>query len=308
MLRETAITLEVLTKTRIGLTVNGLRKSSKDEEVITLSKTIIKHWKKLLDAKNDKVSENGSAVKEEKPSPGNGSAGKAATPQEVTPSPQDRKKASVGKSPASRTSSTTAPSDTGNEVRLKCREMLSMALKVDFSMEAGETAADLADADEMAAKIEDAIYKELKNTDAKYKNRIRSRVANLRDVKNPDLRSNVLRGAIQPEKIASMNAEEMASAEMKQLRHRFTKESIEDHQMTFTSGTATDLIKCPACKKSNTTYNQVSVWLNVHFSLLFLFHHSNPFRLPSKVQTRSADEPMTTFCFCNECGKRWKFC
>lgn len=26
----------------------------------------------------------------------------------------------------------------------------------------------------------------------------------------------------------------------------------------------------------------------------------------SKVQTRSADEPMTTFVVCNECGNRWK--
>lgn len=25
-----------------------------------------------------------------------------------------------------------------------------------------------------------------------------------------------------------------------------------------------------------------------------------------KVQTRSADEPMTTFVVCNECGNRWK--
>lgn len=27
-----------------------------------------------------------------------------------------------------------------------------------------------------------------------------------------------------------------------------------------------------------------------------------------QVQTRSADEPMTTFVFCNECGNRWKVC
>ena len=26
----------------------------------------------------------------------------------------------------------------------------------------------------------------------------------------------------------------------------------------------------------------------------------------SQVQTRSADEPMTTFVLCNECGNRWK--
>jgi len=26
----------------------------------------------------------------------------------------------------------------------------------------------------------------------------------------------------------------------------------------------------------------------------------------SQAQTRSADEPMTTFVYCNECGNRWK--
>jgi len=27
-----------------------------------------------------------------------------------------------------------------------------------------------------------------------------------------------------------------------------------------------------------------------------------------QVQTRSADEPMTTFVLCNNCGNRWKVC
>lgn len=72
--------------------------------------------------------------------------------------------------------------------------------------------------------------------------------------------------------------QEMASNEMKELRQKFTKEAINDAQMSVQGGTQTDLIKCPKCKKSNTTYNQ--------------------------VQTRSADEPMTTFCYCNACGKR----
>jgi transcription elongation factor S-II len=52
-----------------------------------------------------------------------------------------------------------------------------------------------------------AVFKEFRNTDAKYKNRIRSRVANLKDAKNPQLRQNVLIGLITPERIAGMSAE-----------------------------------------------------------------------------------------------------
>ena len=51
--------------------------------------------------------------------------------------------------------------------------------------------------------------------------------------------------------------QEMASDSMKDLRARYTKESIDDHQMAKTSGTVTDLFKCGKCGKKNCTYNQV---------------------------------------------------
>lgn len=41
----------------------------------------------------------------------------------------------------------------------------------------------------------------------KYKSRLRSRISNLKDQKNPDLRRNVLAGNISPERIANMSAE-----------------------------------------------------------------------------------------------------
>lgn len=41
----------------------------------------------------------------------------------------------------------------------------------------------------------------------KYKNRVRSRIANLKDAKNPNLRKNVLCGNIPPDKLAKMTAE-----------------------------------------------------------------------------------------------------
>ena len=57
------------------------------------------------------------------------------------------------------------------------------------------------------------------------------------------------------------------------------KEGMDAAQLAIKEGTKTDLLKCGKCLKSNCTYNQ--------------------------LQTRSADEPMTTFVMCNECGHRY---
>ncbi|KAM3614142.1 uncharacterized protein V6R79_010805 [Siganus canaliculatus] len=171
---------------------------------------------------------------------------------------------------------------TGVSVRDKCIEMLAAALRTDNDYKDFGSSCE-----SMAAEIEDHIlqshiYQEIKATDMKYKNRVRSRISNLKDPKNPGLRRNVLAGSIELSRIASMSAEEMASDELKQLRNVLTQEAIREHQMAKTGGTTTDLLQCGKCKKKNCTYNQ--------------------------VQTRSADEPMTTFVLCNECGNRWKFC
>ncbi|XP_045901364.1 transcription elongation factor A protein 3 isoform X2 [Micropterus dolomieu] len=166
---------------------------------------------------------------------------------------------------------------TGDSVRDKCIEMLAAALRTDNDYKDFGT-----NCDSMAAEIEDHIYQDIKATDMKYKNRVRSRISNLKDPKNPGLRRNVLAGSIELSRIATMSSEEMASDELKQLRNVLTQEAIREHQMAKTGGTTTDLLQCGKCKKKNCTYNQ--------------------------VQTRSADEPMTTFVLCNECGNRWKFC
>ncbi|KAH8306704.1 hypothetical protein KR044_007186 [Drosophila immigrans] len=279
------INLEILTKTRIGMTVNELRKSSKDEEVIALAKTLIKNWKRFLaspapstpkeSSSNKDGSTNnvgGGATKSSSASKSNSSSGK----EKASSSSSTKEKREENKKPLS--AHTSFPSSGGmtDAVRLKCREMLSNALKI------GEVPEGCAEPEEMAAELEDAIYMEFKNTDMKYKNRIRSRVANLKDLKNPGLRGNFMCGAVSAKQLAKMTPEEMASDEMKKLREKFVKEAINDAQLATVQGTKTDLLKCGKCKKRNCTYNQ--------------------------LQTRSADEPMTTFVMCNECGNRWKFC
>jgi len=201
-LQTIPITLEVLQKTRIGMTVNNLRKSISDEDVITLSKTLIKSWKKLLSDKDSKpetdaqkAGNNGAETQK------NNSTNESSTKSNSNTNSGNSSKSGSAGPPFRQTS---FPADTTNSVRLKCRELLANALKYEDSYDSDET---LFDPEDIACKIEDQIFKEFKDTNPKYKTRIRSRVANLNDKKNPDLKLNVLRGSIKPEKIAVMTAE-----------------------------------------------------------------------------------------------------
>ncbi|XP_049440805.1 transcription elongation factor A protein 3 isoform X4 [Epinephelus fuscoguttatus] len=362
------MTLKLLQETRIGMSVNGIRKHCTDEEVIALAKVLIKDWKRLLDSEKPSEMKNGldpavspNSSPSETHSRKDSSDSKASPPKkpsvdvkkekhrkdssdskpgqpvkrQSTDSKPDRRESTDSKksssppakkltgerreSHGSKTSqpgsilrkpstdsmerkgkidtpkTPTTPTSpmspsfssaggplpphltTGDSVRDKCIEMLAAALRTDNDFKDFGT-----NCESMAAEIEDHIYQEIKATDMKYKNRVRSRISNLKDPKNPGLRRNVLAGSIDLGRIASMSAEEMASDELKQLRNVLTQEAIREHQMAKTGGTTTDLLQCGKCKKKNCTYNQ--------------------------VQTRSADEPMTTFVLCNECGNRWKFC
>nr|XP_061795001.1 transcription elongation factor A protein 1-like [Nerophis lumbriciformis] len=275
-LRSVPMTLELLQSTRIGMSVNAIRKQSTDEEVTSLAKSLIKSWKKLLDepASGDKPSED----KRKETAP--------ASPSQGSPEAKEESSSSSNSSGKSENADVSANSlintfprapVTSDSIRIKCREMLSNALQ------AGEDYIAIgADCDELGAQIEEYILLQFKNTDMKYKNRVRSRISNLKDMKNPNLRRTVLCGSVTPERMAKMTAEEMASDELKEMRKNLTKEAVRDHQMATTGGTQTDLFTCGKCKGKSCTYTQ--------------------------VQTRSADEPMTTFVFCNQCGNRWKFC
>uniref|UniRef100_A0A8B9ZZH8 Transcription elongation factor A protein 1 n=4 Tax=Sauria TaxID=32561 RepID=A0A8B9ZZH8_9AVES len=268
-LKGMPMTLDLLQSTRIGMSVNALRKQSTDEEVIALAKSLIKSWKKLLDASEEKSEEkkkNLSLPTSSSKDTGNSKDQSSNKRQEPPKTPTTPKITTFPPAPV-----------TCDAVRNKCREMLTTALQAD-----DDYVAIGADCEHIAAQIEECIYQDIKNTDMKYKNRVRSRISNLKDSKNPELKKNVLCGAITPEQIAVMTSEEMASNELKEIRKAMTKEAIREHQMAKTGGTQTDLFTCGKCKKKNCTYTQ--------------------------VQTRSSDEPMTTFVVCNECGNRWKFC
>ncbi|NXG33079.1 TCEA3 protein, partial [Dromaius novaehollandiae] len=319
------MTIQLLQTTRIGVAVNSVRKHCSDEEVVTSAKILIKNWKRLLgercresrDSPPKKTSPGASwSTKPLRkagrsgdgrwvgPSPARDSADSRCSAAISSSSSPQKRPANSSKAKAEPPRTPTSPSFspavcllppcylTGDSVRDKCVEMLTAALRMDDDYKEFGV-----NCEKMASEIEDHILWGMRDppslplppgkeasapraSDMKYRNRVRSRISNLKDPKNPNLRRNVLCGAIAPRLIARMTAEEMASDELKELRNAMTQEAIREHQMAKTGGTVTDLFQCGKCKKKNCTYNQ--------------------------VQTRSADEPMTTFVLCNECGNRWK--
>ena len=311
-LKKLPIDLHILKNTGIGVVLNNLRKSCNSEDLGTVAKSLLKCWKKLLAGENSQSisspnsNNNDNSNSQMSPtitssnsikrtlsssSPDTAtltSNGKHARTEEAKPAAP----ATNGSSPAAKPANGTGNeakkfnpllrhisfTHTKDPIRLKCREMLANALELTEPIENGSA---LCDVNEIAARCEDVIYAEFNNTDSKYKNRIRSRVINLKDSKNPKFRESVRLGIITPDRLAVIPADEMASEELKNLRAKFTKESIDDHQMARTQGAKTSLLTCSKCKKNNCSY--------------------------SEMQTRSADEPMTTFAYCLECGHRWKF-
>jgi len=99
--------------------------------------------------------------------------------------------------------------------------------------------------------------------------------------KNADFVTQKLKYNIwEPEKIVSMSPQELYPDIWEELILKNKKKL--DALSLLQNAQGTDIFKCGKCKERNCTYFQ--------------------------MQTRSADEPMTTFVTCLNCGNRWKFC
>ena len=176
---------------RIGMTVNNLRKTSKDDEIITVAKSLIKTWKKFVsDGEKKPESKAREEVREE------------------------RKMEEKSKS-------NRRPSFSEDEDRSRCRNLLLNAIK-------GESTPEWIEIEDLATTLEEEIFSLYNQTSQKYKNQIRSRIFNLKDKRNPMLRSNFLLGMISPARLAGMTSEEMASDEMKKQREQMVKKGIEN--------------------------------------------------------------------------------
>ena len=105
--------------------------------------------------------------------------------------------------------------------------------------------------------------------------------SNIKLNKNSDfVLSKIKYGIWEPEKIISMKPQELYPDKWEEIILKNNKKLELLSKGNMVQGTS--MFKCGKCKLNNCTYYQ--------------------------MQTRSADEPMTTFVTCLNCSNRWKFC
>ncbi|KAJ3090394.1 RNA polymerase II elongation factor [Quaeritorhiza haematococci] len=278
-------TTDLLKATKIGVYVNELRKHAKATDALKeKAREIVGKWKKDVGkgdgGKHSPVKSNNSEQK--KPAP---TSEKKKPPVKVElprSNSQDSVKGSSGPTtPASAQPERTIANDgvdfrsTGDAVRDKCVDMLYTSLAIGSDESSSVIIA-------KATRIESLVHQDNGGTTQKYRSRIRSLYMNLKDKNNPELRVRVVNGDIAAEKFAKMTHEEMMSDKRKAEAEAAHKLSLMEAQTAADQQAETDQFKCGKCKSRRCKYFQ--------------------------MQTRSADEPMTTFVTCLNCNHRWRFC
>ncbi|CAO0797551.1 unnamed protein product [Mucor circinelloides] len=267
------VTGELLKKTDIGKTIGKLR-THKDAKLAIKAKSIVKKWK---DDVVQQTSSNSNSNSNRPPALSKVSTSPA--PKKSSPSSSQ---ASSPKTPSSmegppRTVKTDEVSfkSTGNVPRNKTIELMYASIGYGSG----------ADSDlllKRAMAIEKTIYLEFGDINQEYKNKVRSLALNLKNKSNPGLRESVVSGELAVEKLCKMSVDAMASEEAQARDRKLAEEALFKARGAESAQAETDMFKCGKCGGRKCTYFQ--------------------------MQTRSADEPMTTFVTCVGCGNHWKFC
>ncbi|GFP89383.1 transcription elongation factor a protein 2 [Phtheirospermum japonicum] len=134
----------------------------------------------------------------------------------------------------------------------------------------------------VAVMVETTMFEKWGKSTGPQKFKYRSVIFNIKDQNNPDFRRKVLIGDIEPRVILELTPEEMASDARQEENAQIKQKALFNSERAAAPKASTNEFTCGRCKKKETTYYQ--------------------------MQTRSADEPMTTFVTCVNCNNHWKFC
>lgn len=119
---------------------------------------------------------------------------------------------------------------------------------------------------------------ENKNFTLLYKNKIKTILYNINPKYNTELHDKIVSGALSVIDIPFLNHQELSPEKWKDTVELIIKKNKSKYEVNMEA--ATEEFTCYKCKKNKCTYYE--------------------------LQTRSADEPMTTFVSCLVCGNHWK--
>eukprot|EP01125_Pyxidicula_operculata_P014665 TRINITY_DN4907_c0_g1_i1.p1 TRINITY_DN4907_c0_g1~~TRINITY_DN4907_c0_g1_i1.p1 ORF type:complete len:317 (+),score=60.73 TRINITY_DN4907_c0_g1_i1:518-1468(+) len=280
------VTVDVLSKTKISPTLKNLIKCKKSLSICKQAVELQKYWKreveKIQEQKKRKRDDDGAEPapkrkKEEAPDKEDPALEvKQEVKIEVKPEPEEVKP--IDQEPETRPNVVPTPV-TGfkgntnqvarNTVQVKLWEALG-----ECKLAGGK------ESTKVAIEIEDQIFKQLGGVNKNYQAKFRSLFSNLKDELNSGLRNALFTGDLTAENIVKMSYEELANPKKQQERKKLLQVTHEARMVGKQEATC-DMFTCFKCKKNQTTYFQ--------------------------LQTRSADEPMTTFVTCVNCGNHWRF-
>ncbi|XP_065853079.1 transcription elongation factor TFIIS [Euphorbia lathyris] len=296
------ITYDILVSSQVGKRLRPLTKHPR-EKIQTLASDLLEVWKKIVidetTRKKNGAVENKSSVK---PEFSKVETVKVEKVQKVNVvkvekmaregtvniakiAKEEKKVSNVKRSPQGPvTPKLTAMVKSNDAMRDKVRELLVEAL-AKVASEVDEERRDEVNACDpirVAVSVESAMFDKWGRSNGAQKTKYRSVMFNIKDQKNPDFRRKVLVGEVKPERLINMSSEEMASDQRQEENKQIKERALFDCERGGAPKATTDQFKCGRCGQRKTTYYQ--------------------------MQTRSADEPMTTYVTCVNCNNHWKFC
>jgi len=132
----------------------------------------------------------------------------------------------------------------------------------------------------LAINIENELFVAFGSKPKEFSQKFRTLFTNIKDPLNHSLRDALFAGDIFSSELVHLSCEDLANPSLKQARKKIIDDTTEAQKGI--KANVSSLFVCGRCKKNETTYYQ--------------------------MQTRSADEPMTTFISCVNCGHHWKVC
>ncbi|OQR94611.1 transcription elongation factor [Achlya hypogyna] len=285
-LESIPMTLSILKESKIGQTVGKLRKHE-DPKVAEPAKALVKKWKSI--ALSPRTSASDVTAEPSKPAKNLVAAAVQKIEAKVKTEPK-KSVAYTGSSEKVMAATSFIPpglSTVRATVRRKLKEVLELADE-DLRSEAEYVAVAI---ETSMAKLY-GMDKGLETAQAKkdYGSKYRQLSFNLK--KNEILRDEVLTQTVSGDVLVNMSPDELATQERRLEKDKFRDDAFQSSRLDWDVANAdkinkqcgiTDargLFTCGRCKSTNTSNTQ--------------------------KQTRSADEPMTVFVLCHDCGKRWK--